>query len=454
MTRLAVIGSGPAAFYTLARVLQRIPTLNVSMFEKSYFPFGLTRYGVAPDHPEVKSCQERFSQMVSEVGEGKFKFYGNVEVGKDVKLETLNNSYDAVLIASGAQRIKKLGIEGEDLKGVVPARDFVNWYNGDPAPSFDPALLQTSAYATVIGNGNVALDIARMLLTSRSRKRWSEIEFNDLASPILSLLARSTIHNVSVVGRKGLMQSAFTNKEFREIVNLEGVSMLPVDPASELQIEPQNRIEKRKLAILNKYDYNNSKEESCKNTWQLKFWRTPTKFIGDKRVEAVEYKTKTGDVVVEPADLVFTSIGYKGMPIPGLQNVGAEFNELTGNLERENGKVVGTDHVFASGWISTGAHGAIASTMRDSFDVGDKLADYLSNCNPADANVSSGEDAVANDLRNSKKRVVTWHDWKNLDSEELRRGDTTNKGREKFISEADILSFLNAENHKHSKVNS
>lgn len=437
MTRLAIVGSGPAAFYTLTRVLQRVPGVAVSMFEKSLVPFGLTRFGVAPDHPEVKSCQERFAQAVAELPHASgrappFRFFGNTEVGADVPLAALSRCYDAVLVASGAQHSRSLGVPGESLRGVVPARRFVNWYNGDPAAqAFDASILEDARTATVIGNGNVALDIARMLLSPP--ERWQSIEFHDVPAPVLAALAKSAVRHVSIVGRRGLLQSAFTNKEFRELLAVPGVRMLPVDPETERQLEPQNRVEKRKLSILDRYDY----ATPGARTWQLEFWRTPLRFVGQDAVEGVAFE-HAGQTVVEPADVVFTSIGDVGVPIPGLAELGATFDPATGVLKRDAGRVVGTPNLFASGWIATGARGAIASTMRDAFEVGDQLAEYLLASHPAPHDLAEVQDK----LRAKKTRTVSWDDWKRIDAEELRQGEAHAKGREKFVTADAISAFL------------
>lgn len=455
--RLAVVGSGPAAFYTVIRALQKVPSLNVTIFEKGFAPFGLVRTGVAPDHPEVKSCQERFTQLIDD-NPKQINYLGNVEIGKDISLKQLSDQYNAVLIATGAQGNRQLGIEnntaGKPLRGVVPARNFVNWYNGvHDGALFDPSLLNARK-ATIIGNGNVALDIVRVLLSPL--QRWKDIEFCDLGSSVYDGISKSKIEHIDVVGRRGLFQSAFTNKEFRELLNL--VPMLPVDPKSELDVEPITRIDKKKIKLINGIStglFDNELLKSNKKSFQFKFHRVPVKFHGDERVTAVEY-TYNGKRVVEETDLVFTSIGYMGTSAEGYDSVGAQFDAKTGTLLRnpETGIVEGTANIFASGWAATGSSGAIAATMRDAFVEGDLIADYLQKHNdttaiednekqqesPINDNINT-QDAVST-LEQGNKRIITWNDWKKLDHEEIRRGEIVGKSREKFETKEQALEYL------------
>ena len=197
--RLAIIGSGPAGFYTASRVLKHAPSpVKIDMYERLPIPYGLVRYGVAPDHPEVKNCQERFDEIASSPG---FEFVGNVEVGKDVSLDVLRRHYDAILFTYGAAVDRVLGIEGEDLKGVWSARAFVAWYNGLPGFEGMDFDLVNAESAAIIGQGNVSLDVARILLT-----HVDDLRKTDIPEHVLQKLSESRVRSVSAIGRRGPLQ--------------------------------------------------------------------------------------------------------------------------------------------------------------------------------------------------------------------------------------------------------
>lgn len=437
MPSLCLVGSGPAAFYTAMRAIQRVPTLEVAMFEKLAVPFGLTRFGVAPDHPEVKNCQERFAEVAASPN---FKFFGNCTVGKDVGLKDLAANFDAVLLSYGAQSERRLGIPGEQLPGVLSARQFVGWYNGEPQfQHLDMAHeLRQAESATIIGNGNVALDVARMLLRDPR-----DLAPTDITENAVRQLESNRVKHVQIAGRRGVLQSAFTNKELRELQQEPGTHMRPVLPPSELAqaaSKPLQRVDKRKVALLEKTSA--TPPNGTNKTWQLAFLRSPLRFVGEDRVQGIEWMLNkvdeagkihpTGHTEFQATDLVFTSIGYKSLPLPGMSEIGIDFDGRRGTVPRSRGQVVGPSNIFASGWVGTGPVGVIAATMMDSFAVGEEIVNFVA--------THTGKPGLAG--LNLRGNFVSWEDWLKVDAEEIRRGRQHGKPREKFTSDEAVLDFV------------
>lgn len=437
---LAVVGSGPAAFYTALRVAQKIPNVSISMFERHAFPFGLARYGVAPDHPEVKNCQERFEELAAHKH---FNFFGHCEIGKDVELPKLTKTFDAVLLAYGASSERKLSVPGEaETKGVLSARSFVGWYNGEPEfRHLDMApLLSRAKKATIIGNGNVALDVARILLRSPN-----ELYKTDMSLHAIEALKHSKVKHIEIVGRRGLLHAAFTNKELRELVREPHTRMLEVAPSSEMEITPTARADKRKLDLIKSAGKGSADGGDDDKTWQLRFLRSPQHFTSDENghLNSITWNInahKDGAVVPTGAsettstELAFTSIGYKSNQLNGLNSIGGQFDPKKHTVVRQRGKVVGTDNTFAAGWIATGPVGVIASTMMDSFSVGDEIVKYLETQKEFKPAVQFSPEL--------KKHLVSWDDWSKIDREEVARGEATGRPREKFTHSEDAIDWL------------
>lgn len=421
------------------------------MFERHCVPFGLTRFGVAPDHPEVKNCQERFADVARSPH---FRFFGNCEIGRDVELPQLAARYDAVLLAYGAQSERRLSLPCEPelatarTQGLYSARHFVGWYNGEP--EFRRLLigeqLARARRAVIIGNGNVALDVARILL-----RNPDALHPTDISSEALASLRQSKVAHVDIVARRGLLHAAFTNKELRELGREPDTHMLPPDPPTELELRPSTRAMKRKIDLLNSALSETSSEtkKNAAKTWKLSFFKSPRKYIfgNEGAIKGIEWTINkytespesssvapTNETVFLPTDLVFTSIGYRSLPLPGLDELGAKFDAQRGVLLRSRGRVNPKSNVFAAGWIATGPVGVIASTMMDSFAVGDELAKFLEGNS---SNTGETVDAEKMD------RAVSWSDWQRLNEEELRLGKLLGRSREKFLSSADMLGFLN-----------
>ncbi|KAI1377560.1 nucleotide-binding domain-containing protein [Hypoxylon crocopeplum] len=473
--RMAVVGSGPAGFYTASRVMSKVPKTKVDMFEALPVPYGLVRFGVAPDHPEVKNCTEKFAQVASSPD---FTFIGNVSIGNagghfdgcTIPLASMMRHYDAVVFAYGASEDKRLGIPGEDLpKGIYSARDFVGWYNGLPEfAGLKPDLAQSDE-AVIIGQGNVALDVARILL-----KDVDELRKSDITTAAIETLQKSCIRRVHIVGRRGPMQAAFTVKELRELMKLDRVgfddfdkSLIPDD------IWELPRARRRLMEIMMKGS--ETRMSVAEKSWSLDFCLSPVEFFGRPNgfVDGIVFEetslaspfdesssvTGTGENLTLFSSAVFRSIGYKSVALPGFDEAGISFNDKKGVIENDGmGRVLRVNDdetspqnqqshlpgVYCSGWVKRGPTGVIASTMADAFSTGDAIAmDWNSEAPFINGESSSGWEALRAGVEHGKCRVIRWEDWQKIDKAEKERGLLVGKEREKFTSTAEMLAAAN-----------
>ncbi|KAK3318622.1 hypothetical protein B0H66DRAFT_245412 [Apodospora peruviana] len=480
--RVAVIGSGPAGFYTAYRLMSKVKGAKVDMYEALPVPFGLVRFGVAPDHPEVKNCQDKFEEVASSPN---FTFIGNVSVGHQpghadasaVPLANILRHYNAVVFSYGSSKDKALGIPGEaTLKGIYSAREFVGWYNGLPEHAGLAPDLTQGDEAVIMGQGNVALDVARMLLEDVDVLRKS-----DIAEHALETLSKSKIRRVHVVGRRGPMQAAFTIKEVRELMKLPDVSFHPVDDAlipKDLKKIP--RAPRRLMEILRKESSQSTsspRPSSFSKSWSLDFCLSPKKFlpnpsdpsqIGSTEFERtslsdpfdpIAYGLGTGETLQIPSSIAFRSIGYKSTPLGEFAEVGIPFDERRGVIsndgqgrvwheERTQDGAMSYGHfpgLYCAGWVKRGPTGVIASTMEDAFATADAIAqDWVSQAPFLNANrAGSGWEGVMQDTAGlSKAQVVHWADWRRIDAAERERGRERGKEREKFTTTAEMLAVL------------
>ncbi|KAJ4228813.1 NADPH-adrenodoxin reductase [Fusarium solani] len=477
--RLAVVGSGPAGFYTTYRVMGKVPGAKVDMYESLPVPFGLVRHGVAPDHPEVKNCQEKFDEIASSPN---FTFIGNVSIGHPghsanhctIELQNLMRHYDAILFAYGASEDKKLGIPGEStLSGIYSAREVVGWYNGLPDCSNLNLDLSRAEEAVIIGQGNVALDVARMLLED-----IDVLKKTDITEQALETLSRSRVRRVHVVGRRGPMQAAFTIKEVRELMKLDQVGFLPFNRSlvpEDLKTLP--RASKRLMEVLVKGSP--TPAESASKVWSLDSCLSPRHFLGNQdapsKVASTEFDVTeladpfdpkssvkaTGQTTFLPSDVVFRSVGYKSVALPGFEDIGIQFDERRGVVDNDGlGRVtrmVSDTHaegirnqrvpgLYCAGWVKRGPTGVIASTMQDAFITGEAIAeDWLSGgqfMNASDETSVCGWDGLRQEIGPSASQAVAWDDWRRIDQAERERGQKNGKEREKFTNTADMLAVL------------
>ncbi|KAI9736060.1 MAG: NADPH-adrenodoxin reductase [Claussenomyces sp. TS43310] len=489
---MAVIGSGPAGFYTAYRVMSKIENAVIDMYEQLPVPFGLVRFGVAPDHPEVKNCQDKFQEVAESPN---FNFVGNVTIGNrtgEMPLTSIAPHYDAILFAYGASKDRTLGIPGEDtLKGIYSARAFVGWYNGLPEyAGLTPDLAQAEE-AVIVGQGNVALDVARILLTD-----LDELRKTDITEAATNALSRKRIRRVRVVGRRGALQAAFTIKEARELMNLPDVAFNPMDQ-SMVPSDPKKlpRAPRRIMELLVKGSAATSSTAS--KSWSLDFGLAPMSFNASAdspdRLSSMTFEKTTlvpdafdptaravgtGRTVDLPADIAFRSIGYKSEVIPDASDLGVIFDHGRGVILNDDyGRVLhpievggGEDimttqkHVpgmYCAGWVKRGPTGVIASTMNDAFATADAIArDWHSHASfiRSDKNVPwlnwdgvikseydgprLGWEGLRSEAEERGCRRVSWHDWVRIDQAERERGRRVGKEREKFTSISDMLSVL------------
>ncbi|POS87910.1 hypothetical protein EPUL_000248, partial [Erysiphe pulchra] len=452
--RLAVIGSGPAGFYTSYKILSKIEKSYVDMYERLPVPYGLVRYGVAPDHPEVKNCQEKFSEIAQSP---RFVFIGNVPIGEgsgSLPLQSLLPHYDAILFAYGASLDRKLGIPGEDsLKGVYSAREFVGWYNGLPGCSDLAPDLTAGEEAVVIGNGNVALDVARILLQSPDK-----LMLTDITESALETLRQSKIKKVKILGRRGPVQAAFTIKEIRELINLSSAkfhpnidSLLPNDNI----IKDLPRAQKRIMELLKRSaeELSVKKYHSSMKSLTLDFCMTPKAFnhepqslshLGSTTFEKttlvpnlhdpIAKSVGTGELTNIKSSLALVSVGYKPKALPGFDEIGILYNDSMDSIPNDQfGRVRYADSIrnisgmYCTGWVKTGPSGVIASTMQDAFSTATAIthdwyegAEFLST--GKEKNSVRGWAAVKEIAENNGCRPVSWQDWEKIDKIEKKNG--------------------------------
>ena len=445
--RVAVVGSGPAAFYAAGHLLASTdPAAEVDMIERLPTPWGLVRLGVAPDHPNLKTVSRAFERIAERPG---FRFFGNVEVGKDVSHTELTELYDAVVYAMGAQTDKRLGIPGEDLPGSWAATELVAWYNGHP--DFQDLCFDLSGErAVVIGNGNVALDVARMLALTRD-----ELAPTDTTDASIDAIAGSGIREIVVLGRRGPVQAAWTPTELQEMGELAGAdivvdpSELELDAASETELSNASNIVQRNVEILRGFA---ARPASGKpRVVRLRFRVSPVAILGDERVEAVEVVTNrlesdgrgsvravaTDETEVTPAGIVFRSVGYRGVPLPG-----TPFDEATGRMPNADGRVLDDSGapipgVYAAGWIKRGPTGVIGTNKKDATESVEHLLD------DARAGVFSRAarpGQIEDLLMNRGLEVVMYPGWGAIDTLERTRGEEQGRPRVKLCTWEELLA--------------
>ena len=381
--RVAVVGSGPAAFYATGHLLAAERPVEVDMIERLPTPWGLVRLGVAPDHPKLKEVSRAFERIAQRPG---FRFLGNVEVGQAVTHDELVSAYDAVLYAVGAQTDRRLGIPGEDLPGSWSATELVAWYNGHP--DFQELLFDLSAErVVVIGNGNVALDVARMLALTRE-----ELAPTDTTDPAIEAIVASGIREIVVLGRRGPVQASWTPPELAELGELAGADVvldpaeLELDAASEAELEAATPIVKRNMDVLR--DFAARVPTGKPRVVRLRFRVSPVEILGTERVEGVELArnrlepdgkgsvraVSTDEREVIPAGVVFRSVGYHGVGLPG-----TPFDERSGTMPNEAGRVL-DEHgapvpgLYCAGWIKRGPTGVIGTNKKDATETVDSAA--------------------------------------------------------------------------------
>ena len=427
--RVAVVGSGPAGFYAAGALLSADPPVEVDMIERLPTPWGLVRLGVAPDHPKLKTVSRAFEKIADQPG---FRFLGNVEVGRDLTPEDLTRLYDAVVYSVGAQTDRRLGIPGEDLPGSWPATEFVAWYNGHPDFQDIPFDLDVER-AVVIGVGNVALDIARMLALTRE-----ELAPTDTTGAAIEAIASSSLKEIVIVGRRGPAQAAFTTPELHEMGELAGADVF-VDPSDLEGAEPKDTNSERNLAVL--HEFAAKEPQGQPRRVVFKFFESPIAILGGERVEGIELVRNVLDeneraVATDVTEtlacgLVFRSVGYRGVELPGVP-----FDERSGTIANEGGRV--GDGVYCAGWIKRGPTGVIGTNKKDATETVELLLeDAASGLQPNPAATADAVDAL---LAERGVRVVEYAGWTAIDEAERAAGERSGRPRVKFCSWDDLLA--------------
>lgn len=442
--RVAVVGSGPSGFYAAEAILNGDIVASVDMIERLPAPYGLVRYGVAPDHPKLKQAIQVYDTIAQH---DRFKFFGNLTVGSDITVHELRRCYHAVIFACGAETDRHLGIPGEDLPGSHTATEFVGWYNGHPDyrdRTFDLA----SEAAVIIGHGNVAADVCRILA-----QPVSHLQTTDMAQHALDALKKSKIRDIIVVGRRGPAQAKFTARELKELGTLPNCEVV-VDPASvELNAESQKEIEGKTNAGHAKtykvfQTFSERASSAAGRRIFFRFCESPVRLTGDRKVDGIvleknelvgkafQQKPKgTGRLTKIPCGLVFRSIGYKGQPIPEIP-----FDDEKGIIPNTDGRIrIAIGHVhglYVVGWIKRGATGIIGTNRADAVATVESLWQDL----PELDNQPKGGALQLQELASRKGiDVISYADWKRIDSREIARGESKGKPREKFTRVSEML---------------
>ena len=437
--RVAVVGSGPAGFYAAGSLLDADVPLEVDMIERLPTPWGLVRLGVAPDHPKLKTVSRAFERIAAKPG---FRFFGNVEVGQDLTHADLIRLYDAVIYAFGAQSDRRLGIPGEDLRGSWSATEFVAWYNGHP--DFQDLVFDLNVErAVVVGNGNVALDVARMLALTPE-----ELAPTDTTEPAIEAIGVSTLREIVIVGRRGPAQASWTTQELKEMGELAGADVR-VDPIELEDAEEHDTNTRRNLEVLR--DFAQREPTGKPLVIRFLFLHSPVAIHGETKVESVELvrnrlEEQDGRLVAVPTEehetvqceLIFRSVGYRGVGLPDLP-----FDDRRGTIRNVAGRVLDEagahlGRTYCAGWIKRGPTGIIGTNKKDAAEtVAGLLEDIQEGRLVHREDVSA--DAVEVLLSERGSRPVVYAGWTSIDERERAAGEKLGRPRVKLRTWDELL---------------
>ena len=425
--RAAVIGSGPSGIYAADALLKQVQVpVEVDVFDRLPTPYGLVRYGVAPDHLKIKSVTAVFQKVLSDP---RVRFLGNVELGRDLSAEELRTHYDAVIYTVGASSDRRLGVPGEDLGGSLSATEFVAWYNGHPDAAAREMLLHASGVA-VVGAGNVALDVARILA-----KTAGELHTSDIAAHALAALEHSKVKDVYLLSRRGPLQAKFTTKELREFGELSGadVVVLPGEIAvsDEAYAAISDNVVKRNVDVLREFAA--KVPQGQPRRVHLRFLVSPVELISDaggqvagvriekNRLDDQGNAVGTGEFETLNAQMVLRSVGYKGAALPGVP-----FDEKRGVIPNTRGRVENRSGEYAAGWIKRGPSGVIGTNKADAAETVAALLEDAAQLTPAPEASRAAVDAL---LASRQVDVVSLEDYLRLDAHELSSGQAAGRPR-------------------------
>jgi ferredoxin--NADP+ reductase len=449
--RAAIVGAGPAGFYTAEELLKN--GFEVDLYDALPTPYGLVRAGVAPDHPKLKSVTKRYDKTAADPG---FRFFGGVELGSDVERQELFERYDAIVYAVGTADDNRLGIEGEDRPGSHSATEFVAWYNGHPGYA-DRQFDLSATRAVVIGNGNVAIDVGRMLVLDPD-----EVGATDTADHAIADLAAAQVEHVILLGRRGPAQAAFTNPELLELGELARADVIVdrddvvLDEYSSAWLAAEgDKTSRRNVEILQEYAEREPAGKS--HRIEMRFLRSPLEVLGDGEGGAVSglrvvrnriepddsgalRAVATGEEEVIECGLVMRSIGYRGRPLPDVP-----FDERRGLIRNAGGRVTDEEGQpipgeYAVGWIKRGPSGVIGTNKKDAADT---VARLLEDRDASKLNEPAKSDPgeVESWLRGRVPGLVTWTGWQAIDRHETKLGEPQSRPRVKVVRVPEMIGI-------------
>ncbi|MBC8162700.1 MAG: FAD-dependent oxidoreductase [Roseiflexaceae bacterium] len=450
--RIAIIGAGPAAFYAAEALLKRKElACSIDFFNRFPTPFGLVREGVAPDHQSIKAVTRVYDKIAASPN---VRYFGNVTFGLDVTHADLKPLYDQIIYAVGAQSDRRMGIPGEDLVGSFPATEFVGWYNGRPDYA-DLVFDLSCERVVVVGNGNVAMDVARILVSSPD-----ELAQTDIADHALAQLRQSQVREVVMLGRRGPAQAAFTTPELKEFGELHGVDVIV--NAADLELDEvsaetvaTDRTAAKNVELLRTYAQRGS--TGAPRRIVMRFFASPAEIIGqDGRLAAVKIERNTlvtdgggvlkargsGQFETIEAGIVLRSVGYKGVPLAGVP-----FDESTNTIANVAGRVVrdstgeSVSGEYVVGWIKRGPSGVIGTNKPDAAATVSAMVEDLASL-PGIAQDQRDPALIEALLQERKPDYVGWPDWKILDGHETGLGSTQGRPRVKVIEVAEMLEII------------
>ena len=455
--RVAIIGAGPAGFYAADQILRDEEThAQVDLFDRLPTPYGLVRGGVAPDHPKIKAVTRVYERTAKREG---FRFFGNVEIGRDIGVEDLTGHYHAILYTFGAEADRELGIPGEDLPGSYSATSFVGWYNAHPDYADRDFGLERVERAVVIGNGNVALDVTRMMALDEP-----ELRQTDIADHAIDVLAESGIEEIVVLGRRGPAQASWTNPEIIELGELEEADVLigegeaELDPVSRAWIDSDDSDKTARVNVETIERYASAGPSGKPKRILIRFLSSPVEIRGGDRVESIVIGRNelvetdgglkardTGEREEIPCQLVLRSVGYTGVPLEG-----APFDSDRGTIPNVSGRVLeapGGDPLtghYTAGWIKRGPSGVIGTNKKCATETVELLLEDVAAGNLLDPSDPSPA-AIERLLDERRARHVSFSGWEQIDTTEVTRGEPHGRPRVKFANFDDLLAAAGRE---------
>lgn len=447
--QVAIVGSGPSGFYAAEALLRRRADVQVDMFDRLPTPFGLVRGGVAPDHPKIKQVTLVYDKIARSIG---FTFLGNVEIGRTVTVEQLRAAYHVVILASGASADRRLGIAGEDLAGSHTATEFVGWYNAHPDyrdRSFD----FSGECAVVIGQGNVAGDVARILATP-----VEDLRRTDIAEHALDALARSRIRDIYVIGRRGPAQIKFSPVELKELGQIRDCAAIAAREDLELGAactaelsDTRGDDAKKNVSLLRTFAA--ATPAGRNRRIRFRFLETPVRINGSGSVQSVTFAKNrmegppfaqvavaTAQTFDLPCSLVLRSVGYRGVAVPGVS-----FDERAGIIPNHKGRCLSGDDpvpgMYVTGWIKRGPIGIIGTNRADSVETVESIFEDLATVRMAP---KRGAAALRDALCARGERIVSYGEWQRIDLAERGRGQARDKPREKYTLVSEMIAAIDA----------